>query len=181
MLKSQERPFSFYGKALAKEEAAKQYRPPTAKDLQKPFKANPIPKSSLEVALNPLANSSHCIRVNMHCGCGEKGIDMARQVPRQSPQNHSGISSGSCETYDSLDLDMTQLTICLSRWSCHGKSLSFRSKLALSDCVVQSNAWFTQMQIVCANTDLMMFGQCIASISKLCAFTNYTYVAGEAG
>ena len=56
LLKSQERPFSFYGKALAfygkalaKEEAAKQYKPPTAKDFQKPFKANPIPKSSLEV------------------------------------------------------------------------------------------------------------------------------------
>ena len=49
MLKSQERPFSFYGKALAKEEAAKQYKPPTAKDFQRPFKANPIPKSSLEV------------------------------------------------------------------------------------------------------------------------------------
>ncbi len=49
LLKSQERPFSFYGKALAKEEAAKQYTPPTAKDFQQPFKANPIPKSSLEV------------------------------------------------------------------------------------------------------------------------------------
>lgn len=49
MLKSQERPFSFYGKALAKEEAAKQYKPPTAKDFQRPFKANPVPKSSLEV------------------------------------------------------------------------------------------------------------------------------------
>ena len=49
MLKSQERPFSFYGKALAKEEAAKQYKPPTAKDFLRPFKANPIPKSSLEV------------------------------------------------------------------------------------------------------------------------------------
>ena len=49
LLKSQERPFSFYGKALAKEEAAKQYKPPTAKDFQKPFKANPIPKSSLDV------------------------------------------------------------------------------------------------------------------------------------
>jgi hypothetical protein len=49
LLKFQERPFSFYGKALAKEEAAKQYKPPTAKDFQKPFKANPIPKSSLEV------------------------------------------------------------------------------------------------------------------------------------
>ena len=49
LLKSQERPFSFYGKALAKEEAAKQYKPPSAKDFQKPFKANPVPKSSLEV------------------------------------------------------------------------------------------------------------------------------------
>lgn len=49
LLKSQERPFSFYGKALAKEEAAKKYKAPTAKDFQKPFKANPIPKSSLEV------------------------------------------------------------------------------------------------------------------------------------
>lgn len=50
MLKSQERPFSFYGKALAKEEGAKQYKAPTAKDFQRPFKANPIPKSSLEVS-----------------------------------------------------------------------------------------------------------------------------------
>lgn len=49
LLKSQERPFSFYGKALAKEEALKQYKPPTAKDFQQAFKANPIPKSSLEV------------------------------------------------------------------------------------------------------------------------------------
>lgn len=55
MLKSQERPFSFYGKALAKEEAAKQYKPPTAKDFQRPFKANPIPKSSLEVRKNDMA------------------------------------------------------------------------------------------------------------------------------
>lgn len=50
MLKSQQRTFSFYGKALAKTEAAKQYKPPTAKDFQRPFKANPIPKSSLEVS-----------------------------------------------------------------------------------------------------------------------------------
>ena len=49
LLKCQERPFSFYGKALAKEEAARLYKPPTAKDFQQPFKANPIPKSSLEV------------------------------------------------------------------------------------------------------------------------------------
>lgn len=49
LLKSQERPFSFYGKALAKEEAAKNHRPATAKDFQQAFKANPIPKSSLEV------------------------------------------------------------------------------------------------------------------------------------
>lgn len=49
VLKSQERPFSFYGKALAKEEAAKQYKAPTAKDFQRQFKAAPIPKSSLEV------------------------------------------------------------------------------------------------------------------------------------
>ena len=50
LLKSQERPFSFYGKALAKEESAKKYRPPSAQDFQQPFKANPIPKSSLEVS-----------------------------------------------------------------------------------------------------------------------------------
>lgn len=49
LLKSQERPFSFYGKALAKEEALKQHKPPTAKDFQQTFQANPIPKSSLEV------------------------------------------------------------------------------------------------------------------------------------
>lgn len=51
ILKAQERPFSFYGKALTKTEAAKQYKPPTAKDFQRPFKANPIPKSSLEVSV----------------------------------------------------------------------------------------------------------------------------------
>ena len=49
LLKSQERPFSFYGKALAKEEALKQHKPPTAKDFQQTFQANPIPKSSFEV------------------------------------------------------------------------------------------------------------------------------------
>lgn len=49
LLKSQERPFSFYGKVLAKEEALKEHKPPTAKDFQQVFKANPIPKSSLEV------------------------------------------------------------------------------------------------------------------------------------
>ena len=60
LLKSQERPFSFYGKALAKEEAAKHYKPPTAKDFQKPFKANPIPQSSLEVRrCQDLCTASH--------------------------------------------------------------------------------------------------------------------------
>lgn len=62
LLKSQERPFSFYGKALAKEEALKQHKPPTAKDFQQVFKANPIPKSSLEVKALSL---SACLAVFM--------------------------------------------------------------------------------------------------------------------
>lgn len=62
ILKSQERPFSFYGKALAKEEATKQYKAPTAKDFQRHFKANPIPKSSLEV------NTPACMLVRLSVG-----------------------------------------------------------------------------------------------------------------
>ncbi|KAL0029572.1 hypothetical protein WJX79_005057 [Trebouxia sp. C0005] len=91
LLKSQERPFSFYGKALAKEEAAKQYKPPAAKDFQKPFKANPIPKSSLEERLAEISAERAAKKLAAHQAAEQK-LKEAAMPPRMqlaAQRNHS--------------------------------------------------------------------------------------------